>query len=305
MYVVKKEKETIKTLETSIIDLKGANVIGSKISMDILSLTSNESLNVSQLSQKLKVSEQKIYYYIHKMAISRLVKVVKTQKVNGSLQKYYQATSASFLIPFGEFKKTNDVSFQNKSEYLEPFVLNGKLNAKIIVGSPEPHGPEKARSRDGYYGIDFALFLGTFLNFVPQPIVMLDTETRESDLKSNLIIIGGPIVNKVCEIFNSSLPINFQRKEGLSVYSKLSNKVYYDDETGIIVKENNPFSKGHKILILAGKRFSGTKSAILAFLKHFNEIKKGNIYDPRVLAKVVIGVDLNSDGFVDDCEIAE
>src|SRR3989344_2403073 len=40
---------------------------------------------------------------------------------------------------------------RNESEFLEPFISNGQLDSLIIVGSPDPHGPDKARSRDGYY----------------------------------------------------------------------------------------------------------------------------------------------------------
>ena len=48
------------------------------------------------------------------------------------------------------------------AKFLEPFVKDGKLNSTIIIGSPQSHGPERARSNDGYYAIDIALFLGSF-----------------------------------------------------------------------------------------------------------------------------------------------
>ena len=59
------------------------------------------------------------------------------------------------------------------------------------------------------------------------------------------------------------------------------------------------------LLIVAGKRFSGTRAAIIAFLKHFKRIAAGNIHDSHTLANVVEGVDLDSDGIVDDVEFRE
>jgi hypothetical protein len=56
-----------------------------------------------------------------------------------------------------------------------------------IVGSPDPHGPSKARSKDGYFGMDLALFLGTFLSNITGSKVKLDTEIQDKDLENNNI----------------------------------------------------------------------------------------------------------------------
>jgi hypothetical protein len=170
------------------------------------------------------------------------------------------------------------------------------------VGSPDPHGPDKARSRDGYYGMDLALFLGTFLNYVPKFNVKLDTEFREEDSNNNLILIGGPVVNRVVDKVNSKLPIRFE--EG-NIKSSVSNEVYTQDECGLIVKAKSPLNKDKYILVVAGKRFSGTRAAIIAFLKDFKKVTNGNVNNPNIKAKVVEGVDLDSDGIIDDIEFRE
>ena len=72
-----------------------------------------------------------------------------------------------------------------------------------------------------------------------------------------------------------------------------------------IVKAKNPFNPEKSILLLAGRRYSGTRAAIIAFLKNFKEIAKGNIHDKNVYAKVVEGTDLDSDGIVDNVEFRE
>ena len=199
------------------------------------------------------------------------------------------------------------VNVQKKLEstYLKPFITESKLNSLIIVGSPDPHGPQKARSRDGYFGMDLALFLGSFVSFVPDFKVRLDTEVTEKELtENNLILIGGPIVNRITNKINEYMPIYFDEKKK-GIYSKLSKKTYFNDEIGIINKFKNPFNKDKSILLIAGIRNSGTKAGILSFLKHFDKLKKGNIYLPNIKSSVVEGIDLNSDGKIDDCEFLE
>jgi len=188
---------------------------------------------------------------------------------------------------------------------LEPFIENGQLNSVIIVGSPDPHGPEKARSRDGFYGIDFALFLGSFLNYIPELNVKLDTEARTEDLDKNIILIGGPVVNTITAKINNKLPVRFDKKNNWAIHSSITDKTYHSDETGIIVRIKNPFNPKKRILLIAGKRHSGTRAVMIAFIKYFNEIIKGNKFNNKITAKVVEGVDLNSDGIVDDIEILE
>ncbi|MBI2647240.1 S-layer protein, partial [Candidatus Woesearchaeota archaeon] len=209
----------------------------------------------------------------------------------------------AIVIKFKDFETTSKIAqIRNESEFLEPFIKDGLLDALIIVGSPDPHGADKARSRDGYYGMDLALFLGTFLNYVPKFNVKLDTEVRDEDLNNNLILIGGPVVNKVMGRVNPKLPIRF---ENGNIKSEISNETYPQDECGLIVKSKNPFNSNKYILVVAGKRFSGTRAAIIAFLKDFKKITNGNIHNPTIKAKVVEGVDIDSDGIIDDIEFRE
>ena len=221
----------------------------------------------------------------------------------GFFKVLYTLTEPAFVIRFKNFETTSKIAqIRNESEFLEPFIKDGQLNSLIIVGSPDPHGQDKARSRDGYYGMDLALFLGTFLNYVPKFNVKLDTEVRESDLENNLILIGGPLVNKVVEKVNPKLPIRFE--EG-NIKSIISDETYPQDECGLIVKAKSSFNKDKHVLVVAGKRFSGTRAAIIAFLKDFKKITNGNVHNPAIKAKVVEGIDLDSDGIIDDVEFRE
>ena len=67
----------------------------------------------------------------------------------------------------------------------------------------------------------------------------------------------------------------------------------------------NPFNKKKYILWIAGKRNTGTKSVIISFLKYFKDISNGNLINNKIDAKVIEGIDMNSDGIVDDIEILE
>ena len=303
MFIIDKQKNEVYSLPAKEIKPEDAGAVSSELANKILHLLAKESMYSIDIAKSLKVHEQKIYYHIRNLEKAGIIKVVRKETKQGATANFYALTEPAFVIRFKNFETTSKIGqIKNESEFLEPFIKNGELNSLIIVGSPDPHGPDKARSRDGYYGMDLALFLGTFLNYVPQFNVKLDTEVRDEDLQNNLILIGGPVVNKVVEKINSKLPIKF---EDGNIKSAISNETYPQDECGIIVKTKNPFNSDKFILVVAGKRFSGTRAAIIAFLKGFRKITGGNIHNKNINAKVVEGIDLDSDGIIDDIEFRE
>jgi DNA-binding transcriptional ArsR family regulator len=307
MYVIKKNRQGLSSLPAIEITPQNIKSVGSPLAQKILSELGKKEMYAMELAKKLKVHEQKIYYHLRCLEKARIISETRSAIVEGATARYYALRQPAFVVRFKEFQTTQklkELEIQPKS-FLEPFIEDGQLNATIIVGSPDPHGPEKARSRDGYYGIDLALFFGTFLNTISDLHVKLDTETRSEDLQNNLIIMGGPVVNTITEKINNKLTIHFDRENNWNVISTISNKKYHTDETGIIVKQKNPFNPKKQILVIAGKRYAGTKAVVITFLKYFNDILKGNKYDQKIIAKVVEGVDLDSDGIVDDVEILE
>jgi DNA-binding transcriptional ArsR family regulator len=303
MFVIKEEKKEIFSLPAKELKPEQVKSVSSELAGKILKIIAQEPSYPKEISKKINVHEQKVYYHIRNLEKAGIIKVIKKETKQGAVANYYDLAEPAFLIRFRDFKKTQKIATLKESKFLEPFVRDAQLDALIIVGSPDPHGPEKARSRDGYYGMDLALFIGTFLNYVPSLNVKLDTETREQDLiNNNLIILGGPIVNKITGDINSKVPIRF--KNG-NIYSTISNKEYTTDETALIVKTKNPYNPKKSILLIAGKRYAGTRAAIIAFLKHFKELKMGNIHNNGIMAKIVEGVDLDSDGIVDEIELLE
>ncbi len=246
-----------------------------------------------EISRELRVHEQKVYYHIKQLEKKGFIRVARREERGGALAKIYELSSPAFFTRFSEFTESRRIP---RSTKMEPFIENGRLNAKIIVGSTEPHGPEKARSRDVSFVVDLGLFFGTLLTRFDSSAVIEDKNVHKHDLTGNLIIIGGPVTNKVAKLVNEKLPVKFDTAR--NIFSKKTRKHYKHDDCGFIVRTENPFDPSHKIMVIAGKRFSGTRAAVLTFLKHFEEIeKRGSV--------IVEGIDSDGDGEIDDVKILE
>ncbi len=308
MLIVQKSKDKAESLPAKELEKNSIKALSSELARKIVYYLMHIPTYPKDLAKKINCEEQKVYYHIRKLENAGIIDVVRQEIIHGTLANIYAPKAPAFVIKFSDFKISSKIEGKDgnrQAAVLEPFIENGELNAIIIVGSPDPHGPEMARSKDGYYGMDFALFLGSYLNFIPELNVKLDTEIRNEDLQKNIIVIGGPVVNTITQRINDKLPIKFDRKNNWCIYSTLTENKYLADETGIIVKTKNPFNPKKQMLLLAGKRNSGTRAAIISFLKKFEELCKGNKKNPKVFAKVVEGRDLNADGFVDEVEILE
>lgn len=307
MFVADKSKSGFSSLPAQEIRPEDAKNISSDLAIRILKLLAAKPMYPIELAKELKVHEQKVYYHIRNLEKAGIIKVARQEGRQGAVAKYYGLEKPALIVKFKELEESHKLfSTKGGSEFLEPFIKDGQLNALIVVGSPDPHGPEKARSKDGYYGMDLALFLGTFLNYVPKFYVKLDTDAREEDLKqNNLILIGGPVVNRVTFLANPKLPVRFDKDQHWAISSTISGNSYPTDESGVIVKAKSPFNPEKSVLVVAGKRYFGTRAAIIAFLKHFDELSLGNVHDRTTKARVVEGIDLDSDGIIDEAEFRE
>jgi len=307
MIIIDKKEQQTYALSSSEIKLPQLKSLTSDLSKKIISLLAVEPSYPSKIARELGVHEQVIFYHIRKLEKAHIIKILKREDKQGGVANYYSLCDDSFFVKFKDFKPTEKISYadKKKEDFLKPFIEGGQFNALIVVGSPEPHGTQKARSKDGHYGIDLALFFGTFLNYTPKMNVKLDTEIDSADLKNNLILIGGPVVNKITEKVNDNLLVHFDPKFKRNIRSSLTKQVYLADNCGMIVKAKNPFNQERFILVIAGKRFSGTKAAVISFLTKFDEIVEGNRKNKKILAKVVEGFDSDSDGVVDSVEFLE
>jgi len=267
----------------------------------------------AELAKELGMNEQKVYYSIKQLKNYGLIKVEKTQEIQGAVAKYYSAAYDSFaLVPTMKNYKGSKVLAKSKikneaSEFLVEFTKKDFFSGKIVVGSPDPHGKYRARARDGHLAAELSAFISANTSGFELPLVFLDTMV--GDLKnenSNLIIIGGPLTNKLAEQLNEFSPLRFVPAGGnWIINSKASGIDYNEDTTGIIVKMPHPYFKGKWILMVAGKRNTGTIAGIQALAKYTSKAVKPNVYDKKSYAHVVEGLDLDGDGLIDEVEFKE
>ena len=232
--------------EISILDdsQKLKMILGS-LSWKILTLLSKKEMYPLEIARQLGMHEQKIYYHTRKLAKAGAITVVREEKKKGATAKYYKTVSPAFGIEFPLGYKpiqnlcTLSIDRQLQAFFKE-FIKDGVFDGKIVVGSPQPHGPFKTSARDGHYAAHLALFLGQLAKMPTEFAVKLDVDVKvEKEEKNNLILVGGPGTNLLTQEINEYLPIKFimQSSEqgfllgGLS--SKKTMQVYTSDVSGV------------------------------------------------------------------------
>ncbi|MCX6799074.1 MAG: S-layer protein [Candidatus Diapherotrites archaeon] len=284
----------------------------------ILQLLGSKPMYPAEIAKKLNIHEQKVYYCIKQLRNAGLIEVQKTEERQGALAKYFSSKFDSFAVApnLQEAGKKKEFSYTRERgkavpsevrQFFEPFILNGKLDCKIVVGSTDPHGPFKARARDNHLAVELAAFLASLAEEVNFPLVFLDTMVPSVEAEnSNLVIVGGPITNKLTGEINNQLPVRFFSSNGhFVIKSTITGKEYSEDAVGIIEKIQHPRFAKKSILLIAGNRNAGTKAAIIALIKNLKETIKPNLFDKGKSAKVVEGLDLDGDGQIDNAEIKE
>lgn len=311
-WIVEQKNGKVLSLPARILEPRQAKAALSPLAWRIMLAISEKPSYPKDIGKRLKVHEQKVYYHIRNLERAGLVRVIKTENVYGMTAKIYDITEPAFALVLRDMEESQKISSlkAEHERFLRPFIESGNLNATIVVGSLDPHGPAKARAKDAPYAINLGFFLGSFLNYAPPVSVKLDTEITKDDLRNNLIIVGGPGVNRLTAQLNGKLPIRFKEDKKrkyfyTDIFSTISRKTYGEDENGIIVKMKSPFAADRHILVVAGKRSQGTKAAILTFMHKFDDVCAGNARNTRITAKVVEGIDSDSDGVVDSVEIKE
>lgn len=312
MWIVESKNGATGMLPAKLLTAVQLKTASSPLAWKILQLLANKPNYPKEIGKKLKVHEQKIYYHIRRLEAAGLVEKIHSEARQGAMANFYTITKPAFALALKQLEPATKIGTVplSHSQYLEPFIKNGRLDALIIIGSPEPHGPSNVVGHDGMYATDLALFLGTFLNHIPSSSIKLDTEVTEADLKKNLIVIGGPAVNSITAKLNPKLPIRFVRVSVKNnyftrIHSMVSGKNYSNESYAIVEKAKNPFNSESSVLVIAGRRFYGTKAGVLAFLQKFDELCKGNSYNQKITARVINSIDMDSDGEIDTVEFLE
>jgi hypothetical protein len=286
-------------------------VLSNPIAWKIVNLLANRPMYPAQIAKELKIYEQSAYYYIRKLLTIRAIGQVETSFVRGGTAKLYKTEYAAIGIEmdWGERKfetvKNGKIN-KNVRTFFEDFIDDGLFNGTIVVGAPDPHGPYRSSARDGHYAAQLAFFLGGLCSLPQNFVVKLDVDAKSEKISrtENIISIGGPGTNIITSEFNRYLPIRFDESNFWSGLIAPQGRTHTLDNHGLIAKIRNPFSEKVKIIIIAGVRSAGTKSAIIALTNHGNEILKKFNQDDN-WAVVVQGFDMDSDGKIDTIDIVD
>ncbi|AFK22926.1 S-layer protein [Pyrococcus sp. ST04] len=128
-------------------------------------------------------------------------------------------------------------------------------------------------SIDGYEVTDIKVKVNPDKAYIPskltEPITVLDTEIMEQGLEnvdSNLILVGGPVVNKVTAALADSLGIP-------TTYEEWKEKYGTGAESGqVIYKEKCSKIGGYGVVLVAGTDREGTRAAAEALLEYLSKL---------------------------------
>lgn len=285
-------------------------ILSNPTAWKIMQLLSTRPMYTAQVAKELKIYEQSAYYYTRKLNSIGALDEVGTVLVRGGTAKLFRSSCPSFGIEMDWGEKRSDISIdrENKRQYIKDFfgdfITNDSFNGLIVVGAPDPHGPYRSSARDGHYAVQLAFFLGTFTNIPSEFVVKLDADAKAEKVLDgrNIISIGGPGTNIVTAEFNKYLPIKFNESNFWAGLVKDSHEIYNLDSQGLIAKIRNPYSNRGSIIVVAGVRSIGTKSAVIA-LTNFSEKILKSYQNKKEWAIVVQGFDMNSDGKIDHVDV--
>lgn len=272
--------------------------------VEILEIISKSPKYPSEIAEILGISKQKAYYHFERLKEANLVEKDHQEKRSGGLATYFTAAQTGLILDLGGNGEKIFVPERTEGlkNFLSPLIQSGKLDGKIVVGSPDQHGPDQVRARDGHLAGELSMKLGGHAA-TDNELVVLDTEVvRESLYDTNLLLLGGVLTNTVMKKFNSEFSVNFSGDSFPYHEIKTSKNSYTDENIGIIAKTTNPELKDKAIYSVAGIRSAGTRAAVKAFSDLENLVegyREGDFY------AVVRGLDMDGDGKIDDYELLE
>jgi DNA-binding transcriptional ArsR family regulator len=261
----------------------------------------------SHIARKLNVYHQTVYYHIKKLERAGLVKKVGRKVVRGGSADLYALASDGYAVEFDVKSETFEgVASASRSRalgrFLSEFIAGGELDGWIVVGSPEPHGPNRTQGRDAHYAIQLGFALGQFVRLPTKFPVKLDVDLKNERLeRTNLLIIGGPRTNLVASEVNPHLPVRFSEESFWGSIVDEEGRRYLSDRDAIIVKTKNPWNAASSCVVVAGLSGAATKAAIIGLTNFADQVLEG--YRQGDYAIVLRGTDLDGDGKVDSVEV--
>ena len=161
-----------------------------------------------------------------------------------------------------------------------------KYIGKVIIvygtQNPDKSGTEYDKETAEEYKRGLERSFIWFYGSSPEIIVKADVDLTDDDLKENLILIGGPVANKITRELNDKLPITFvQDENGWSLKRNrgavkdfhaflvangdirelpLDDTIPCDGSMGVLQTIKNPWNEKNFIIVFAGLTRYGTRS---------------------------------------------
>ena len=258
------------------------------------------------LARILGLEEQTVYYHIRRLERLGLVERAGSRNIRGATATLYSTSYDGYAQVFARGAGAAEARGEGPGEalayFFREFIVDGVIDAQIVVGSPEPHGPYRAAARDGHYAVQLALALGSIARPPGSFIVKLDVDVRaEGTYDANTLVIGGPGTNLLTAELNPSLPVRFNEGNYWMGLLDDEGRTFNNPSDAVVAKIENPHSRGRYVVLAAGVRHVGTKAAVLA-LSVFHEGVLRRYRGSVPFAVVVRGYDQDGDGKVDSVE---
>jgi len=278
--------------------------LDSDLRVQVLKSLSESSSYPAQLAKDFDCSKQKMYYHFEQLLEAGIIEKDYIEDKSGGEAIYYTPTKRGYVLDLGGEGDSFPVPDRNQDvkDFFKPLIQDSEMNGFVVVGSPDQHGPDQVQALDGHLAGEICFKLGNYSR-KDKLVTKLDTEVVNEELfETNMVILGGVLTNVIAKRFNESFPVNFPREEFPYRQLKTPRSSFTDGEIGVIAKTSNPEIRENKIFLVAGIQSKGTKAAVKAF-QDLEEIVEG--YSAGQFYAVVRGLDLNSDGEIDDYKVIE
>jgi DNA-binding transcriptional ArsR family regulator len=280
------------------------SALSDSIRIEILEKLSKEPSYPSELAESFECSKQKMYYHFDRLKEAKLIEQDRTENLSGGKAMFYRPTSQGYILDLGGEGREFPLPDQDERvlDFLNPLIRSRELRGNIVVGSPDQHGPDQVRALDGHLASDIAFKLGNYSRKNSSG-VKLDTEViRKGSFEESMVILGGVLTNVIAKKFNESFPAYFPSEEFPYRELETPQNSYSEGDIGVIAKTSNPENREESIFLVAGVENKGTRAAVLAF-SDLEELVDD--YEAGQFYAVVRGLDLNSDGEIDDYKVIE
>jgi DNA-binding transcriptional ArsR family regulator len=286
-------------------DAGAISSLSSPVSLRILKMSTERQLYARELARVLGLSEQTVYYHVRRLIDAGLIEVIESSPVRGAMAKKLSASSDGLAVLYRS-SRTNagrGAGHSPLAKFFGDFLSDHTFDGLLVIGSPEPHGPFRASARDGHYSAELAFALGGLASIPKDFFVRLDTDVKvEKAYDTNLILFGGPATNVLTAELNRLLPVRFDESNYWAGLVDDSGRRFNGETDAVVARVPNPFKEGRHVVILAGIRHEGTKSAVLGLTQQSEEVL-GGYSGQDVFARVVRGYDQDGDGKIDRVDV--